>query len=315
MFLHFVFSMNVVAPIFLLIGLGYLLRKTGFFTEKFISCGNKFVFYILLPVTLWESVFSADFSELAGVGFAAFAIGATVVSFAAVWAVARFFIKQKKILGVFVQGAFRSNMVFVGIPLMRNLAGEDGVAVFALIVALVMPLYNIFSILVLSACAESDEKLKVKTVALTVIKNPLVVAIICGFVLSSLNFEPPEMIARTLSDLSRMAGPLALICLGGGITFLGVDKKFKFALVSAILKVVVMPLAFTTAAFAFGFRGIDLAAFMVLGGTSSAIAGYTMAVQMGGDGYTAANIILFSTLLSAATLTIFIYALTAMCLI
>ncbi|MCL1844516.1 MAG: AEC family transporter [Defluviitaleaceae bacterium] len=312
---HFIFSLNVVAPIFLLIGLGYLLKKLGFFTEKFISCGNKFVFYILLPASLWESLFSADFSAIASVGFAAFAIGATVVSFVAVWAVARFFIREKQVLGVFVQGAFRSNMVFVGIPLMRNLAGEDGVALFALIVALVMPLYNIFSILVLSACAESDEKIKLKTIALTIIKNPLIIAITSGFILSFLNFQPPEMFARTLSDLSRMAGPLALICLGGGITFLGVDKKFKYALISAGLKVVVMPIAFTLAAFAFGFRGTELAAFMVLGGTSSAVAGYTMAVQLGGDGYTAANIILFSTLISAVTLTLFIYALTALCLI
>ncbi|MCL2357088.1 MAG: AEC family transporter [Defluviitaleaceae bacterium] len=310
---HFLFSINVVAPIFLLIGLGYLLRRTGFFSDKFVSGGNKFVFYILLPVTLWQGVFSADFSEVAGAGLAAFAIGATVVSFVGVWAGARFFIRDKKVLGVFVQGAFRSNMVFVGVPLMRNLAGDDGVAVFALIVALVMPLYNIFSILVLSACAGSNEKMKLKTVALTIVKNPLIIAIAAGFLLSFLNFTPPQAVSQTLSDIAGMAGPLALVCLGGGIR--GFEGKLKYAISSAVLKVVVMPILFTAAAFAFGFRGIDLAAFMVLGGTSSAIAGYTMAVQMGGDASTAANIILFSTLISAVTLTIFIYVLTALCLI
>jgi len=307
MFNHFLFSVNTVMPLFLLIALGFFLKRSEFLPEKFFSAGNKMVFYILLPVTIFNSIFSADLSELASVGFAAFAIGATAFSFVIVWAVSVFFIKDKQVLGPFVQGAFRSNMVFVGIPLMRNLAGEIGVARFALIIALVMPLYNIFSILVLSVCADTDEKLKFITVVKTILKNPLIIAIIISITFSLLNIQLPQAATRTLSDLSNMATPMALICLGGGIIFLGFDKKFKYAIIASVLKIVVVPLAFTTAAYALGFRGIDLAAFMVLGGTSSAVAGYTMVIQMGGDSYTAGNIILFSTLLSSLTLTLFIY--------
>jgi hypothetical protein len=309
MFNHFIFSVNTVVPIFLLVALGYVLKKWGFLPEKFISAGNKLVFYILLPITMFRSVSATDLGELVSVDFAAFAIGASVASWAIIWFVSSFFVKDKRVLGSFVQGAFRSNTVFVGIPLMRNLAGEAGVARFALIIALIMPIYNICSILVLSVCADTGEKLKLKTIALTIAKNPLIIAIVAGVAFALLNIPLPTALTRTLDDLSHMASPMALLCLGGGITFLGFEKKFKYAFVASVLKVFVLPIAFTAAAFAFGFRDIDLAAFMVLGGIPSAFAGYVMAMQLGCDGYTSSNIILISTLLSVFTLTLFVYLL------
>ncbi|MCL2577595.1 MAG: AEC family transporter [Defluviitaleaceae bacterium] len=307
MFNHFIFSINTVVPIFFLVTLGYVLKKREFLPEKFISAGNRLVFYILLPIAMFNSVYVTDLDELFNVGFAAFAIGASVVSWAVIWVISAFFIKDKRVLGSFVQGAFRSNTVFFGIPLMRNLAGEAGVARFALIIALIMPVYNICSILVLSVCADTGEKLKLKTIALTIAKNPLIIAIVTGSVFSLLNVPLPQSVTRTLNDLSDMAPSMSLICLGGGITFLGFEKKFKYAFVASVLKVIILPIAFTAAAFAFGFRGIDLAAFMVLGGLPSAFAGYVMAVQIGCDAYTSSNIIIISTLLSALTLMLFIY--------
>ncbi|MCL1843539.1 MAG: AEC family transporter [Defluviitaleaceae bacterium] len=312
MFENFLFSLNTVMPLYLLIFAGYALKRLGFLTEGFISVGNRFVFYILLPTTLFLSVYSSDLGEIADWQFASFAIGATVVSFAAAWVVSAIFIKEKKVLGVVVQGSFRSNTVFVGIPLMYNLAGTAGVARFAFIVTLVMPLYNVCSILVLSACSGSDERIKFKTVAFTIVKNPFIIAIMLGILITLLNINLPMALSRSLTDISGMATPMALICIGSGISFLGFDKKFKYAVIAAIIKVVAMPAVFTLAAYAVGFRGIDLAAFMVLGGVPSAVAGYVMAVQMGGDGYIARNIILVSTLLSSVTLTIFIYILRVM---
>lgn len=304
---YFLFSVNTVLPIFLVIALGFALKRTGFLSEKFIATGNKLVFYILLPAAVFTSVSTTNLGELVSVGFAAFTVGSSVLSWAIIWAISAIFIKDKSILGAFVQGAFRSNMVFVGIPLMRNLAGEYGVARFALIIALNMPIYNICSILVLSACADTGEKLKLKTIAIAIAKNPLIIAITIGVAFALMGVRLPQPLTHTLGDLSGMATTLALICIGGGITFLGFDVKFKYALIAAVVKVVVLPLAFTAAAFALGFRNVELAAFMVVGGLPTALAAYVMAVQIGCDAHISANIILLSTLLSAITLTLFVY--------
>jgi predicted permease len=128
---------------------------------------------------------------------------------------------------------------------------------------------------------------------------------ICGIKL-------PIILTRALADLGHVTTPFALICLGGGITFLGFDKKFKYAVVASVIKIIITPIVYTVSAFMLGFTGTDLAAFMILGGAPSAIIGYAMVIQMGGDGYTAANIVLISTLFSAVTLTLFIYVMMAM---
>ena len=309
---HFIFSVNVVMPLFVLIIIGYVLKKKDFISEAFITIGNRMIFYILLPVTIFESVYNVDLSELTNVRFAVFSIGATVLSFAVIWFIAAFFIKDKRVLGAFVQGAFRANTVFIGLPLMRNLAGDIGVARFALIVALVMPVTNVCAVLVLSVYSENGEKLKWKTLILTIIKNPLFIATILGIMLALLNIKLPIVAMRAINDLSHVTTPLALICLGGGITFLGFDKKFKYAVIASVIKIVILPIAFTAAAYTLGFSGMDLAAFMILGGVPSAIIGYATVVQMDGDGCTAANIVLISTLFSAATLTLFIYVMMVM---
>ncbi|MCL1882809.1 MAG: AEC family transporter [Defluviitaleaceae bacterium] len=308
---HFLFSVNTVMPLFFLIALGFILKRTGFLSESFISISNKMLFYILLPTTLFISVYNADFSEISGVGFAAYTIIATTLSVVVTWVIARFFIKDKKVLGSFVQGAFRSNTVFVGIPLMRNIAGEAGVAHFAIILALVMPIYCFFTVLIFSVCTSSKENLNAKSIILTIIKTPLLIGIGIGIALSLLDVRLPEIFTRTLNDLSAMSTPMALICIGGGITFLGFNQKLKFSIIAAIIKVVVLPIAFTIGAYVLGFRGMDLVGFMVLGGLPSAIIGYAMAVELGGDGYTSGNIIIISTVLSSVTLTLFIYTMLA----
>ncbi|MCL2197341.1 MAG: AEC family transporter [Defluviitaleaceae bacterium] len=310
MFGHFIFSINTVVPLFLLIGLGFFLRRTEFLPKQFFAAGNRMVFYILLPISLFDSIFNADLSQLASFGFAAFSVGATFISFLAAWAISLFIVKEKDVRGAFTQGAFRSNAVFVGLPLMRNLAGDEGIAVFALVVALSVPVVNICSIFVLSVYA--DKKVKLLQVLISIVKNPLMIGMFFGFVFSLFNINLPYVFGRTLSDLSRMSTPMALLCLGGGITILGFDKKIKYAVVATIIKIIVLPIVFTTVAYLLGFRGIELAAFMVLGGLPSAISGYSTVVEMGGDSYTASNIVLISTLFSSVTLTLFIYVMMVM---
>jgi predicted permease len=299
-------------PLFVLIVLGYILKKKDFISEIFIIISNRMIFYIFLPITIFVSIYNTDLSELTSMKFALFALGSTTLSFVVTWAIAVFFIKDKRILGAFVQGAFRANTVFIGLPLMRNLAGDIGMARFALIIALVMPITNVFAILVLSVNSENEKKIELIPLVFTIIKNPLFIATILGILVAGFNINLPVIATRALDDLSHVTTPLALICLGGGITFLGFDKKFKYSVIASAIKIFILPILFTIAAYAFGFREIDLAAFMILGGVPSAIIGYAMVVEMDGDAYTASNIVLISTLFSAFTLTLFIYVMMVM---
>ncbi|MCL2218023.1 MAG: AEC family transporter [Defluviitaleaceae bacterium] len=306
MLYNLIFSLNAVMPLFLLIALGYTLKKRDFLSGGFISGGNKFVFYIALPMTLFRNLYMSDVSELLDLTFIAFIVSASVLSFLAIWVVSAFFIKDRTIIGAFVQGAFRGNFAFLGMPLLLNIAGEAGMARATLIITFVLPLYNICSILVLAAYSDSGKKVGPLTIAFAVVKNPFIIGISVAVATVLLGIQLPSMISRSVTYISGMAIPLALICLGAGIVFQGFDKKFKFVLVASIIKVVALPVIFVAVGYAFGFRGVDLVALLVLGGTPSAIIGYTMVVQMGGDVYIAGTIVVTSTLLSAVSLTLLI---------
>jgi len=312
---NFIFSLNAVMPLFLIIALGYIMKKSSFVSREFVSGCNKFVFYIALPIALFRNVYASDVSDLLDVPFIAFVMGATLLAFLSIWAVSAIFIKDKKILGAFVQGAFRGNFAFLGMPLLINLTGEAGMTRAALIITFVVPLYNICSILVLAVCSDSGQRVGPKTVVFTIIKNPFIIGIVIGIIMVLVGIRLPDMVNRTISYLGNTATPMALLCLGAGITFQGFDKRLKFAIISSLIKVFVLPIVFVTAGYLLGFRGSDLAALMVLEGIPSAIAGYSMVVQMGGDGYIAGTLVVISTMLSAVTLTLFIYIMRVMGLI
>jgi len=306
---NLIFSLNAVMPLFLLIALGFYLRRSAFVGEEFFQYGTRVVFFITLPMSLFRNVSSTDIEQLLDFRFIAFAVTATLLAFFTIWAIARFFVKDKRILGAFVQGSYRSNIVFLGIPLLMSLGGDEGLARAALIITVVFPFYNICSVLVLAACSESETKTGIKQFALTIVKNPLIIGIALGIVAVVTGIQLPSVFLSTIDNMVAMTSPLALICLGGGIVFHGFDKKFKYAFVASMIKVLVLPILYVISGYALGFRGVDLAAIMVLGGTPAAIAGYVTVVQMGGDGYTAGTIVVISTAMSAVTLTGFVYVL------
>ena len=304
---NFIFSINAVVPIFLVLFLGFTLRKTNFLSEEFVASGNKLMFFVALPASLFNSIYRVELGEFLDWRFAAFVVAISVAGFFVIWFIAAFFIKDKRVLGAFVQGAFRANIAFLAIPLMINLAGDAGVPMAALLLAFVLPVYNVCSVLVLAVSAGSGHKVGFTRIFRIILLNPFIVAIFLAVGAQLLNIELPFIIDRSMQYTANMATPLALICLGAGMTFHGFDARFKYALIASLVKVIVLPVAFVAVGYFFGFRGYDLAAIMVLGGIPAAIAGYATVVQMGGDIYTAGTIVVISTFFSAFTLTLFIY--------
>jgi len=310
MLANFLFSVNVVIPVFAVMLLGFILKKRDVINTHFLASGNKLVFYVGLPALLFRGVYTSDIGDFMNVGFVAFLIIASVTTFFTIWAVAAVFLKEKPILASFAQGAFRGNFAVMGIPLIINLVGNVGMAPSAIVVIFVVPFFNVCSILVLARC--KGEKVGPLAMALAIIKNPSNIMIALGILLTVLSISLPTAVFSTVNTVANFATPLALLCMGGSMVFRGFDAKFKYALVASIVKVVISPVVYTTAAVLLGFRGYELAVIVILAGVPSAIICYAMAVQMGGDSDVAANIILISTVMSAFTLTAFIYVVSVM---
>ena len=304
---NFLFSLNVVVPVFVVMFLGYALKKRDIITSGFLASGNKIVYFIGLPALLFRGVYSVEIGAFMDGRFVAFTLIGSVAAFFIIWGVSAIFLKEKGVLAAFAQGAYRGSFALLGTPLIINLAGEAGMARAALVVVFVVPFFNVFSIMALAPC--TGEKVGFFRVILAVIKNPSNIMIALGIVLAVFELPLPIMVAGAINTTANLATPLALLCLGGGMVFHGFDAKFKYAMIGSVIKVVFMPLIFIILAVAFGFRDYDLAVIVMLFGVPSAVVGYAMAAQMGGDTYVAGTIVVISTIMSAATLTVFIYVL------
>jgi len=71
---YFIYSINVVLPVFILAVFGYLLKRAGFLTESFLDVGEKLVFKAALPVMLFKEVAASSFSVSEDISFLLFCV-------------------------------------------------------------------------------------------------------------------------------------------------------------------------------------------------------------------------------------------------
>ena len=149
-----IFVLNGVVPIFIVVFIGYFLKRKGFLTDEFVRVADKLVFKLLLPCFLFTKVADMDKDSF-------YAQDVTVVLFALAAVLAVSFgtllictplIRDSAKRGAFVQGVYRSNTAILGVPFAENLFGADGARVAAILLAFVVPLYNVIAVIILSVC-------------------------------------------------------------------------------------------------------------------------------------------------------------------
>ena len=309
---NFLFSINTMLPIFGVMFAGFLLRRFSFLSEEFMKYGNRLVFYGALPASLFMSTCSLEFETVFDVAFVFFAVGATLASVALIWVVTELLVKDKSVVGTLVQAGYRGNFAILGLPLLANVIGEANMAKAILVLAFVIPVYNVVAVVVLSVRSKNMSKVEPKKLLLNILKNPLIISIAAGFVFSSLHWRLPVAADGFVGFFADLSTPLALLCLGGSIKLRGMDSKLKYSLVMTGVKVAALPVLVVGAAYLLGFRSYELVILMIMGGVPTAVASYPMAVEMGGDGDIAANSVVLSTFVSVLSLTAFIYFFKAM---
>ncbi|MDR3297396.1 MAG: AEC family transporter [Prevotellaceae bacterium] len=308
------FSIGCITPLFLMAATGYLLKAVGVLTPPVAAGINKLVFNFALPILLFESVATARLSQLFAPSLIAYTAGATAIIFALAWLGAELLCKDKSVVGVVVQGTFRGNYAIIGLFLIESMLGHRGRG--AMVVAVVVPLYNILSVLVLSVRGKARQGLRLRDVLRGILTNPLIIGIACGLpfaVFDTPVFELREakFLTSTIATLGSMANPLALLSIGASLSVGELKSTWRTAAVVSVVKLVVVPLVFLGIAFALrgllGFDGEDLTIVMVMLCVPTAVASYIMATQMSAHASLAAGIVLLSSVGSVLTLAVFIY--------
>ena len=320
----FIFALSAVAPIVLMVVIGYVLKSMGWIGQRFAKEANKVVFRVLMPVMLFVKIYAMnDFS-----GFDPMFIGYAVIALLIVFAISVpasiVVARAKDRRGVLIQAAVRSGYSLIGIPLAESLYGAEGALAATILSAAVIPVFNVLAVISLTALGDdSGKKPSVGKIILDIIKNPLILgiaaALVCVlvrgmFVNAGISFRLSNIgpLFTVLNYLSTMAIPLALIVLGAQFEFSAVSSLKREIIFGVIVRTIVVPtFALGIAYFFFRehFNAAQFATFVALFATPVAVPSVPMVQEMGGDVTLAGQLVVWSTLASAFTVFMFTFLL------
>lgn len=298
----FAFAFSVTIPIFAIVLLGVVLKRIKLINDEFTRIATNLVFNIGLPVMLFISSVKTDFGQLVNVQHMVILVGVTMVIFLLSGLAAYWYVDEKRDRGVYVQGAFRGNLLIVGLAFCANAYGEEGLAIAALPSAVVIILYNILAVYVLNITLSQHENTISGTIK-GIAKNPLIIGIVSGLLVNALGLPVPDLVVETGSYMSRMTLPLALLCIGGTLNLISLKGSIATAAASSAWKLIASPLIACILSVAFGLGGKDLTVLFMLAASPTAAASFIMVKAMGGNSSLAANIIMMTIMGSIVTVT------------
>lgn len=311
---NIIVSFNVIAPVFFLMVLGYLLvNYTSLADRNLTKQANAIVFKIFLPCMLFYNVYQSDIgAEIQSrIKLCIWAAGGLLILFVLLCLIVPKVVKKENQQGVVIQGIFRSNYVIFGVAVVQNMYGSKNTTTAAILSAILVPMYNFLAVVALSIFGEKRET-DWKKIILDIVKNPLIISSMLGVVFSLLGIKLPTAVDTTVQDLAKLSTPIAFMILGGDLDFSKVKGNLKISSVVLTIKLVILPLIMIPMVVMMGYRDADLLSALLAYQTPVAVSSYIMAQQAGADGQLAGQLVVFSSVLSIFTLFVTIFILRTM---
>lgn len=311
-----IFSLNAVIPIVAMVAIGYVLKKLGMINNDMSKALNKLVFRVFLPVMLFLNVYKIESLSSFEFLYIFYAVGLTLIIFAIAVPLVMLVTPQNERRGVLMQATFRSNYALIGLPLAEALFGQPGIIVASLMSVVTIPVFNILAVISLTVFNKDCKRPDAKKIFLGIAKNPLIQGILLGLVVlgvraifdnCGVSFRLSEIapLMKVLNNLSSLATPLALISLGAQFEFSAIKELRKEIIYGVAVRTVIVPvIGLSIALIFFGdyFRGEHFAAFVALFATPLAVSTVPMTQEMKGDAALAGQLVVWTTLVSGATI-------------
>ena len=305
----FIYSLNATVPVFLIMITGNLLNRIGLIDRHFSNIADRFVFKACLPCMLFLNLADTNIRKNFDTRYVGYCFVVTLVSILTIWFFARHLIKDKSMVGAFVQCSYRSSAAILGIAFIQNIYGTAEMAPLMIIGS--VPLYNIFAVIVLtmesSAGQNANARTNIRKAIKGIFKNPIIIGIFLGLLASYFQIAPPQMFHKAIQNLGTRASPLALISIGASFEGRKAVAKLKPTAAASFLKLIGLCAIFLPLAVWLGFRDQKLLAIIIMLASPCTPTAYIMAKNMGGDGVLASSVIVVTTFFSSITLTGWIF--------
>ncbi len=307
----FFFAFQITAPVFVMLFLGLWLKNRSMINDGFIKTSSQLVYSLGLPVMLFITCATTDTSHATDWGLLIAFAAMTGLVFIGSLFTAHWHCSDKRDEGVFIQGAFRGNLVILGLAFCANAYGEKGLALASLPVAMTVIAYNVLSVYVLNRSL-NDSGASLKPTLIGIAKNPLIIAIALGFLVNACKLTLPKVTLDSGKYLSQMVLPLALICIGGSLGATRLTQIDSATLGACVWKLILSPLIACALAIALGLRGDKLSILFLLAASPSATISFVMVQAMNGNAQLAARIVAHTTIWSLFSVTVGLWLLELM---
>lgn len=249
---NLIVAICAVIPLFFLMLVGFAVKKMRLLTELELAHVNRMVFKIFFFFMMFYNIYTTDLAEtfrphlmlFGAVGVLASAlIGGIIICLIE---------KSNKRRGAMIQAIFRSNFVIMGIPIISNIFGDDQLAIPTMMIAIIVPIYNIVSVFILETFRGGHFYLP--TILLGVLKNPMILGAIFGTLFLVLGIPLPKVILKPISQLAAATTPMAPIVLGASFKA-GSYHEHLPQLIGCILgRLIIVPTIMLSLAIFLGFR-------------------------------------------------------------
>ncbi len=296
---YLILSFNVIFPIFFMLALGYLIRELKLVAESGFKMFSRATFYVFIPALLFINIYKSDLESSLNVELIAYAIISLLLMCLVLYFLIPRIIKDKWDQPVVIQGIYRSNFIIYGMCIVQAIYPNADLGMVALLSAFVVPLYSVIAVLLFEMF--SEKKNDKKALLFNVIKTPMVFSGGLGLFFLLTRIEIPELLLNQVESVSKLATPIALLCLGGTFKIQALKRHKRPLILACAGKLIIVPIAFLSIAIMLGFRGMELATLMAMFAAPVASSSFPMAQELGGNGELAGEIVVVTSLLSIIT--------------
>ena len=301
---NLIFSLEATMPVFLLIVLGYFFEKVHILDKALANQMNRFAFQIALPVLVFQDLAQQDFAKAWNGKYVLFCFVITLASIGIAFLLS-LPMHDKAERGEFIQATYRSSAAILGLAFIINIYGSSGMA--PLMIIGTVPLYNVAAVIILTLTSSEKKAGAIKQSLIGILTNPILIGIVVGLFWSVCHLPYPVIFGKVVQSVANLATPLSLIAMGAAFEFHSMRRVWKQTLVATFMKLVGFVALFMPLAIRMGFRNSYIVALLVMMGSATTVSSYVMAINMHHKGELSAAVVSLSTLVSAFTLTMWLF--------
>lgn len=300
-------ALNACIPYLVYLAIGYIGREKKLVREAFFNDLNTFVFKAFFPFLMINSFYHIDTSKSFDHRFWFFCLFAVIGTILVLCAAVPHIVKDHSKISTIIQALFRSNYLLFGVPMAEALFGQEGTELGSVILAIVIPTYNVASVIILEVFRGG--KVSAKQLVYNVLTTPLVVGALIGAAFLLTGIPLPECLLLPIGKLAALSTPIAIVTLGGTLHFNAIGKNMRYIVPTLLFKMGILPLLMVMLSVALGFNELERFITLILFATPVAAASYPMARNLGGDGELAGQFVVISTVLAIGTMFVWIVVL------